>query len=86
MRITEQPTAPFIKTTDKKPYTLILDLDETLIHLKTVNILNLIKINDSLKGVISYRPGLHTFLDEVSKFYELVIFTCGTRQVFTILK
>jgi len=66
------PQAPYIKTKSRKQYTLVLDLDETLIHLK----LN----NDNLKGVVTFRPGLFDFLDEVMKIYELVIFTCGTVQ------
>jgi len=65
------PQPPFVKTKPKKPYTLVLDLDETLIHLK---------INKDGKGVITFRPGLFDFLEEMSKLYELVLFTCGTQQ------
>jgi len=35
----KQPSIPFITTKPKKPYTLILDLDETLIHLSLVKLL-----------------------------------------------
>jgi len=68
----KEPSIPFVKSKPKKRYTLILDLDETLIHLEMNK--------DVLKGTITFRPGLFEFLDEVSKLYELIIFTCGTAQ------
>jgi len=61
---------PFIKTKPRKQYTLLIDLDETLIHLKLTD--------ENLKGVVTFRPFLYEFLDEMYKHYELVIFTCGT--------
>jgi len=70
--VNKEPAIPFIKSKSKKRYTLILDLDETLIHLEMNK--------DVLKGTITFRPGLFEFLDEVSKLYELIIFTCGTAQ------
>ena len=49
-----------------KPYTLVLDLDETLVHWTDV---------DSLKFLI--RPGCKEFLNDVSEFYDVAIFTAG---------
>ncbi|MCQ2818594.1 MAG: HAD family hydrolase [archaeon] len=62
---------PFLpsKTADTKPYTLVLDLDETLIHCpEQQEIMPLI------------RPGASEFLEELSKYYEIVIFTAATKD------
>jgi CTD small phosphatase-like protein 2 len=60
-------------------YTLVLDLDETLIHYietvsDTVN-------NPSAVGTFLVRPGAPEFLKEMSKYYELVIFTAAMQDV-----
>ncbi|CAI2372909.1 unnamed protein product [Moneuplotes crassus] len=82
------------------PYTLILDLDETLIHfaeeeekatlLEQPHILNfkiaykqIYKIVDSETGCEEYfhvRPYAQKLLRELSKYYEVVIFTAGTKD------
>lgn len=53
-----------------KNYTLVLDLDQTLIYF-------LSDINDTGKGAITFRPGLIHFLDNVFPYYELILFTMG---------
>ncbi len=67
-------TAPYLKTEAIKDYTLVLDLDETLIHFK-------IDESDDNKGLLRLRPGIYDFLDSVSQYYELVIFTAATQDV-----
>ena len=64
---------PFIKTPNKKRYTLILDLNETLINLKYAN---------HSKGLIRVRPYLYQFLDEIKIYYELILFT-GSSENYT---
>lgn len=66
--------APYIKLNSKKEFTLVLDLDETLIHFKLDN-------GDDNKGLLRLRPGLFEFLDAVSKHFELIIFTAATQDV-----
>ena len=56
---------PFPQT---KPYTLVLDLDETLVH---------VSIKSSY---CTFRPGLKAFLDNVSRLYELILFTTSTQD------
>ena len=51
-----------------KPYTLVLDLDETLVH---------VSIKSSY---CTFRPGLKAFLDNVSRLYELILFTTSTQE------
>ena len=48
-------------------YSLLLDLEETLIYQ------NSSKNKD--KETISLRPGLESFIDILSQYYELIIFT-----------
>ena len=63
----QKPEAPFLKPINPKyKYTLVLDLDETLIH--HIPLLN-------TSDYIQIRPGLEEFLNELSEFYEIVIFT-----------
>jgi len=63
-----------MKFSPKKSYTLVLDLDETLIHFR------LDKYNEN-KGVLRIRPGLYEFLKELYVYFELVIFTASTQDV-----
>ena len=51
----------------KYKYTLVLDLDETLVHY----------ISDNESAYIQIRPGAENFLKELSEFYEIVIFTAA---------
>ena len=62
---------PYIKTMNKKRYTLILDLNETLISLK---------YTDNSKGLIRVRPYLYEFLDIIKQNFELIIFTGSTEN------
>ena len=60
---------PYIKTTNKKKYSLVLDLDETLVNFK---------IKNGKEGYVRLRPFLFGFLEEVSQFYELIIFSSAS--------
>ena len=67
----------------KHKYSLILDLDETLVYTQRNNYR--LKINnfnnDKLtipKKTIILRPGLHEFLHDMKLLFELIIFTSGT--------
>ena len=64
---------PYLKTKSNKLYTLVLDLDETLIHFK-------INPHDENSGKLQFRPYLENFLKEVKKYYELVVFTAATQD------
>ena len=69
---------PYLKFPCKKKYTLILDLDETLICFKSSNA-------DENIGNIHIRPGLEIFLEIIKEFYEIIIFTVGTREYANII-
>ena len=67
---------------EKYKYTLVLDLDETLIYLKNKNMIigkeNIINnpyFNDS---ILILRPGLIDFLKKMKQIYELILFSSGT--------
>ncbi|CDW88199.1 nli interacting factor-like phosphatase family protein [Stylonychia lemnae] len=79
----------------KKKKTIVFDIDETLV-LATTNPKELKSIDDqifikmtrfggSARAYLSFRPYLHDMLDELSKDFELILYTCGTAsyaQVF----
>ena len=61
--------APYLVSPPTKPYTLILDLDETLVHFQ---------IKTSKGGTLRARPYLFGFLEEMGHYYELVVWTSAT--------
>ena len=61
---------PFIISQRKKKFTLILGLDETLIHLEQLNY---------NQGSLKLRPFLIEFLESVKPYYELILFTSKTK-------
>ena len=64
---------PFITIPNKKKYSLVLDLDETLINLE-------IKDKTSNKCILRFRPGLFSFLSEIKPFCELITFTSASKE------
>jgi Dullard-like phosphatase family protein len=59
---------PYISKKNNKKYSLVLDLDETLIHFK-------VKHGQNDEGVLKLRPGVFTFLEKVKQYYEIILFT-----------
>ena len=51
-------------------YTLVLDLDETLIHFQQAQ-------DENDEGFYMIRPGCNKFLNELSQKYEIVVFTAA---------
>ena len=70
--------APYVRTKNNKEFSLVLDLDETLIHFKPKN-------NGEEGGILRVRPGINEFLEEVGKYYELILFTTATQDYADIL-
>ena len=63
--------APFLPTNDSgKEYTLVLDLDETLVHYYEVG----------GKGKYNVRPHWAKFLKDMSEIYEVVVFTAAMQD------
>ena len=58
---------PYIRSKNKKKYSLVLDLDETLIYFKFSN-------EEGKEGTLKLRPGVFTFLEKISEFYEIILF------------
>ena len=66
-------------------YTLILDLDETLIHFSDgswshENEKNFNKQEFPEEPCFFVRPGLNAFLTQLSQYYEMIIFTAAMRD------
>jgi Dullard-like phosphatase family protein len=63
--------------------TLVLDLDETLVHsqfnqIKNPDFIIPVDIEGTICNIfVQKRPGVENFLKEMSKYYELVIFTAS---------
>lgn len=64
---------PYITSKPTKPFTLVLDLDETLMSF-------VMSEKDETQGLMRLRPGLYDFLDSVSRYYELIVFTAATQD------
>ena len=62
---------PYLAYPSPKPYTLVLDLDETLVYFK---------IKSNKEGTLRVRPYLYSFLEEMGHYYELVIWTSATES------
>ena len=67
---------PYIKTKNIKNYSLVLDLEETLLHFN---------INNNNEGIVDIRPGTIKFLDDISQYYELIVFNEGEQKYTDIL-
>ena len=64
---------PYLKRPSPKKFSLVLDLDETLISFK-------LNPNEENKGTIRFRPYLDSFLQRVKQKYEIIVFTSGTKD------
>ena len=64
---------PYLKFPCSKKFSLVLDLDETLISFK-------LNPKEENKGTIRFRPFLDSFLEKVKEKYELIVFTSGTKD------
>ena len=62
-----QPKVPYIPYISKKKFSLVLDLDETLIYMD--------KTKDESNGTLKIRPGTFLFLEKVKKYFEIIIFS-----------
>lgn len=51
-------------------YTLVLDLDETLIH----------NVEYGSESFFLVRPGCVQFIEQMAKYYEIVIFTAALQE------
>jgi TFIIF-interacting CTD phosphatase-like protein len=65
--------APFITTPTDKKYTLVLDLDNTLISHSNRN-----RINNN--DIYNLRPGLLSFLNTLKPIYELISYTNESKE------
>ncbi len=65
----KEPFLPAKKATDH-PYTLVLDLDETLIHF----------VDSGADSFFHIRPGCSKFLEDLHHYYEVVIFTAAMQD------
>ena len=77
--LVEAPYLPAPK--DPNGYTLVLDLDETLVHYFEVIISKIIIFQIGSEGNFLVRPGCDKFLKEMSEIYEVVIFTSAMQDV-----
>ena len=75
-----QPEPPFLPQkdkNDKREYTLVLDLDETLVHY--------FEDNDEENAYVKVRLGAEKFIKVLSQYCEIVIFTASTQEYANIV-
>ena len=65
--------APFIKKPCNKKYSIVLDLDETLMNIE-------FKDAASNKCILHFRPNLFSFLNDIKPFCELITFTSASKE------
>lgn len=68
-----KPYLPPMDKETKKKYTLVLDLDETLVHFE--------ENEDRTGGQFHIRPHAVEFLKLMAQYYEIVIFTAAMKEV-----
>ena len=71
----EPPFFPPKKENDKRDYCLVLDLDETLVHY----------FEDETESYVKVRLGAEKFIQELSKYCEICIFTASTKYYADIV-
>ena len=71
------PRLPRYCKSREQLYTLVLDLDETLIHFE----IDAEDENSDEPGYYNIRPGALRFLSELSLYFEVVIFTAAMPDV-----
>ena len=86
----EDPFTPFLgdqRPCDKGKKTLVLDLDETLVHssfqpTSTCQYIIPVEIEGNVYNVyVNRRPWACEFIEQMSKFYEIVIYTASLQKV-----
>ena len=89
-RIIKDKVLPPNNNNDKK--TLVLDLDETLVHsafnpfIPSSDIILKIKLDNNLHDIhVLIRPGVEEFINKMSQLYEIVIFTASLSKVILFL-
>jgi TFIIF-interacting CTD phosphatase-like protein len=67
---------PYVNVPTQKKFTLVLDLDETLLHYME-------KPSESLQsqeGILNIRPGADDFLKTLASHFEIIIFTAAMQD------
>ena len=85
--LNQNPKSFFLSPKTSLKKTLVLDLDETLVHSQFLpfpiqsDVILKIDIENQLHDIhVLIRPGVSTFLQRLSKFYEIVIFTASVSK------
>ena len=63
---------------NSKKYFLICDIDETLFHFKITE-------EDNEQGVLKIRPGAFQFIEEIRKYYEIILFSEADKEYIDII-
>ena len=72
----EKPKIPYLDPINEKyKYTLVLDLDETLVHY----------VEDEESAYIQIRPGTEDFISDLSNYFEIIIFTAALKNYADIV-
>ena len=70
--------SPFLNFRNSKKYFLICDIDETLFHFKVTE-------ENKEEGVLKIRPGAFQFIEEIKKYYEIILFSEADKEYIEII-
>ena len=70
--------APFLNFRKSKKYFLVFDIDETLFHFK-------ISEEDPEQGILQIRPGAFQLIEEVRKYYEIILFSEAEKDYIDLI-
>ena len=69
-------SSPFLKTISKKKYTLVLGLEDTLINFQFSS-----TNNNTISGILKFRPGINHFLTKIKKYFEVIVFSLYPQKI-----
>ena len=75
-----KPHTPILQEklpTCQQEYTLVLDLDETLVHF--------VQGDDDSNDIVQIRPGAEQFIEDLSEYFEIIIFTVAKQDYADIV-
>ena len=69
---------PYLTKQNEKKFSLVLDLDETLVYLNRDN-------TDSENATLKLRPGIYSFLEKMKEYCEIILFSEAEQEYVDLI-